>query len=575
MRCFSLCLVLFCCALHLQAEPDDVIRRVHSHIVIGDYQSAAAEAKAALKTFQQSKPLWELYIQAVAKSGDEKALMNTWKQYIEHFPDEKQNNQVLEILAWGVIEKGSNSTAPVVRLTAILGAFFSQDSKGIAILKNAMSDEHAFIRAAAVKLSSRLLDNSLQDEVLRLIRNEKVWKVRLEAIQAAGEMRILDARPDLMKIIGQDDLHVEEKTAAIGSLVQISDHVDRSHLSKLAMSNRAAIRLLACELIAHYELVDDLDLLYPLLGDSHADVRQKAFEAVGRLRLDEVQGKNVVEIALKGTHDPDPVVAVTAAWVLMLNDKEKGQKALSTLLNHSSTQVRHLAAAALSASGSYGLPLMAEVFQNENDLYIKMNLALGLIGQRILVSQASDCLYNGLTTLKEKWAWTEEGQFKCLAPSKVKHDEAIPNYPEAMNQLTRLEVLQTLAVLQYPRAQEAVKEFLKESNWGITGIASALLLTEGDQEAIDLVKGLLNDPDKKVRVQAALILALWGKGEDSVQMLQTAYPTADREQKGQLLEGIGRVRSQVSLPFLAECLQEPFPTLRIIAAAALLECLNH
>lgn len=171
--------------------------------------------------------------------------------------------------------------------------------------------------------------------------------------------------------------------------------------------------------------------------------------------------------------------------------------------------------------------------------------------------------------------WEEVGNFKTLQPSDIKHDEAIPNYPEAVNQLVRLNILEMLAVVRYPLAQNAIKAFLKESNWGITGMASALLLIEGDEDAVDLVKGLLSDQDQKVRTQAALILALWGKGGDAVSLLQERYPSADKELKAQILEGIGRVGSAESMTFLADRLQEPYQTLRIISAAALLECLYH
>jgi len=204
-----------------------------------------------------------------------------------------------------------------------------------------------------------------------------------------------------------------------------------------------------------------------------------------------------------------------------------------------------------------------------------MNLSLGLIGQRIYTDIACSILYDGLMQQKERWMWQSVGSFRVLAPSKVKHDDAIPNYPEAVNQMTRLEVLQVLALLHYPKAQQAIKNFLQERQWEISGLASALLLTEGDDDAVDLVKQLLNENDPKIRVQAALILALWGKEEEVVTLLQQAYLTADRELKGQILEGIGRVGSTSSLQFLAERLQEPYQTLRIIAAAALLECLYN
>lgn len=562
-------------ALSLFGDEALALKRIQSHLVIADYQAAVQEGKEAFQAYPDSKVIREAYLKAISKSGDDKALMTVWKLYVEKFPEEKNNPEILELLAWGVIDKGFTSTTPIVRVTALLGAFFSQDAKGIGILKNALQDEHAFIRSAAVKLSSKLHDSSLQDELLLLLRREKVWKVRLEVIQALGHMRMEEAKPDLMKIVAHENLHVEEKTAAITSLVLISDAIDRKHLEKLVYSNRAGMRLLACELISHYEQVEDIDLLPQLINDSHADVRVKVLETIGRLRLDRVGEISVIEIATKGVDDPDPNVAVTAAWLLTLSDPMAGQQALGKFLKHSSVVVRHHAAAALAATGKYGLPLMQTAFQNESDVYVKMNLALGLIGQRIYVDSSCDCLYQGMSTQKERWAWNEEGTFRALGPSREKHDEAIPNYPEAVNQLTRLEILQILAVAHYPGAQKAIKEFLKESNWGITGLASALLLTEGDEDAVELVQGLLKDPDTKVRIQAALILSVWGRGEESVILLQNAYAKADRDLKGQILEGVGRVGSPISLTFLAECLQEPFQTLRIIAAASLLECLYH
>lgn len=555
--------------------PEDAMKKVQAHLVIADYSSGAQEAMMALQQHPDSKLLWQAYFRTLGKGGEDQSLMKAWNSYIAKFPEEKVNPEILEILAWSVIDKGVASSTPIVRLTGILGAFFSQDAKGIAILQKAMSDQHAFVRGAALKLSSRLHDTALQDEVLRLLRNEKAWKVRLEAISAVGKMRLAEAEPYLMKMIARDDLHIEEKTAAIGALVAISDAVDRSHVIELAGSNRAGLRLLGCELIAHYDQTEDIDLLFPLLKDHHADVRAKVYETIGRLRLQTFNGHSVTDLALAGTSDPDPIVAVNAAWALTLNDPTRGQSIFAGLLRHSSEPVRHLAAGALAATGKYGMPLMNEAFKDQTDAYIRMNLALGLIGQRVEVEKACSCLFQGLSGQKEKWAWREEGHFRILEPSKVKHDETIPNYPEAVNQLTRLEVLQILAVVHYPEAQQAIKNFLKESHWGVTGIASALLLTEGDEDAIELVQGLLKDPDHKVRVQAALILALWGRGEDAVQLLQNAYAGADRDLKGQILEGIGRVGSPASLPFLAERLQEPFQSLRIIAAAALLECLYH
>lgn len=567
-------LVLFLFPIQAMSFPDEpIVKRIHAHMTIGDFQSACTEARGAIQEFPHSKPLWQAYIRALSKGSDEKTMMAQWRQFVAQFPEEIDNREILEYLAWSVIEKGASSSSPIIRVSSLLGAFFSQDAKGIAILQHGLRDENSFLRAAAIKLSSHLHDVSLQEELLRLFKEEPVWSVRLEAIEAVGKLNLVESRQALTEIIAQDNAHIEEKAAAIQSLILLSNNLDKEQLKKLVQSNKVGMRLLACELINYFDQKEDVDMLFPFFQDYHADVRAKLFYTLGCLRVDRIGGHSIVDLAAISISDPDPVVATTAAWVLMLNDQRKGANIFERLLKHKTRDIRYLAAAALAATGKYGLPLMKKVFKENDDPFIRMNLAIGLIGQRTDVDLACECLYDGLTQQKERWDWEHEGNFRILGPSKVKHDDALPNKPEAVNQLTRLEILEVLSIVQYPKAQQAIKLFLQESNWGISGLAAALLLTEGDDNAVDLVKALLQDSDSKVRTQAALILALWGKGEESVQVLQDAYFSADRELKGQILEGVGRVGSSTSLQFLAERLQEPYQTLRIIAAAALLECL--
>jgi len=559
-----------------EAIPEDQItQRIHSHLIIRDGLSAREEALIGLQKYPNSKLLWQGYIRALAKNGDEKAMMLCWRHFIKRFPEESQNHEILENLAWAVIEKGAKSSSPIVRATALLGACFSQDAKGVVILRKGLSDGNSFLRAAAVKLSSLLLDASLQEGILDLFKTEKVWSVRLEAIKALGEFQREDSRDLLLKIISQEQCHSEEKAAAIESLVAIADGIESEHIEHLVQNGKAGMRQLACKFIAHFEKKDDINLLFPILHDPSRDVRAEIFQTLGRLRVSTFGNYSVIELCKQAVTDPDPLVAITAAWTLTLNDSKKGQEAFELLLNHHTPEVRCLAAAALAATGKYGAPLALQAFKVNPDSFVRMNLALGLIGQRTHIQEACDCLFQGLSKQKEQWEFREVGSFSPLVSSKVKHDDSIPNYPEAVNQLARLEILEKLAIVHYPGTQQALKSFLMECNWGINGLASALLLTEGDEEAVDLVTALLKDPEQKVRIQAAIILALWSNAEETVQILQEAYPSAERELKGQILESLGRVGSPSSLVFLADKLQEPYQTLRIIAAAALLECLYH
>lgn len=554
-------------------SPEQLEKRAHAHLIIEDYPSACNEALLSVYQYPDSKTVWLSYLHTLAKAGDEKAMMSNWKLFTAKFPEEKNNRNILEDFAWAVIDKGFRSSSPQIRVLALLGAFFSQDAKGVILLQQGFKDENSFIRAAAAKLSAHLMDASLQEELLRLLRTEKSWKVRLEVIRAIGELRVMVAKKDLQKIIKSPHSHAEEKTEAIKALVLLSEEIDHQQISDLVSGQSSGLRMLACELVAFFDQKRDIDKLAPLLEDHHADVRSQVFQTIGRLRSLTIGGKSVVELSKQAIADPDPAAAITAAWVLTINDPEKGIIAFQKFLNHNNRDIRSLSASALAATGKYGLNLIRKIFYESNDPYVKMNLAMGLIGQRMDVNSACDCLYEGLSTRKEQWSWNKDHYFKVLAPNKEIHDDSMPNYPEAVNQLTRLEILQMLALVHYPHALQAIKNFLKESKWGISGLASALLLTEGDEEATDLVHTLLKDNDHKIQVQAALILTLWGKGEDAVQLLQDAYAPADRDLKAQILEAIGRVGSENALYFLAERLQEPYQTLRLIAAAALLECL--
>ena len=132
-----------------------------------------------------------------------------------------------------------------------------------------------------------------------------------------------------------------------------------------------------------------------------------------------------------------------------------------------------------------------------------------------------------------------------------------------------------LAILEYPQAANGLINFLQKKNWGVTGISAAVLLTECDESPVDLVKSLLTHPQYKVRIQAALILALWGRDAEAIAVLAQAYPTANRDLKERILEGLGRIGDRSSIPFLTDCLNEPYPSLRVIAACALMQCLNH
>lgn len=556
------------------SSPVEYVKAVNAHLRIKDFQSAHDEALEALHLFPHNKALWEVYIKVLSKQGNEKEMISTWKNYVDVFPEEKDNRVLIETLAWGIIGNASHSSSPMIRVMALLSAFLSQDAKGIELLRRNLRDTNSAIRGIAVELSADLRDDDIKDEVYRLFQDETVWSVRLEVIRSIGAMKMKKAQDDLMSLLQNSNTTAEETAVVIEALVDMWDSATREGVERLAHSGRAGLRLLACEVVGHFEMKDDIDLIAPLIEDHNADVRKAALWVIGYLRIQELDGKPVIAIAEKKLNDIDPLVGVKAAWVLTLNDPQKGQAAFKPWFKHANRDVRIMAAAHLAACGKYAFPLIVEQFKSSREPYVHMNLAFGLLGQRTETQIACQALYEGLQNVKERWSWDEKNNVRALVSNKLKHTDDLNNSPENIDQITRLEILNILAIMKFSKAQQAIKSFLQQKTWGITAMAAATLLTEGDESALELVQNLMNDPDMQVRIQAALILALWG-GDAALDTLSKAYPQVDREMKERILEGIVKISEPQSIPFLLERLQEPNQSLRVMAAAGLLLCLYH
>jgi HEAT repeat protein len=273
--------------------------------------------------------------------------------------------------------------------------------------------------------------------------------------------------------------------------------------------------------------------------------------------------------------DADPLTSLTAAWILAPQDRTEAMRVFQRWLLHPSKEIQRTAAGILAATGCYGCAQMQAIMRNHGDGYVRANVAMGLLGLREDLPQACLTLTEALRDIPERWMWREMGIFRILFPSDVKQKEGTPNYPEMMNQITRLEILNALAMVKSPTALPAMKQFLQERTWGVAGIAASLLLAEGDESTFALVRELQKDPVRRVRAQAALVLALWGHDPESVDALQNIYAEADFTLKSLILEALGNVGHEKSIPFLIARLEEPSEQMRLIAATSLIRCLNH
>ncbi|MGZ3732841.1 MAG: hypothetical protein ACXU9U_03785, partial [Parachlamydiaceae bacterium] len=171
-------LFLFFATIGLNAsESENHLKRIHAHLIVKDALSACQEAQIALSNDPNNPLFLEAYIKALAHAGKEREMWNSWQSYVSLFPEQALANQNLhEIMAWGIIWKGAESPLPMIRLCSLLAAFFSNDAKSTALLQRFCHDQSSLLRSAAIQLISHMQDAQLRDEILILLTSETNWK---------------------------------------------------------------------------------------------------------------------------------------------------------------------------------------------------------------------------------------------------------------------------------------------------------------------------------------------------------------------------------------------------------------
>jgi len=555
-----------------------VAKKVHAHLLLEDTPSAIELAKAALVEYPQSKPLRLALLKALCLAGKEMDALDQWEVLVQDHNELLKDRQALETLAWGVICKGESSNQLAVKANSLIGAAMTKDVKAIPLILRGLGGSNSMIRSLCVSLAASYGDFPLQGEIVRLLKEEKSWAVRLELIKAIGQLRMSESKELLLQILTNPKSMAEEKATAMISLVMMYESVNPQELVYLVKSNRAGLRELSCQLVTYLDLKDQVPLLLPLLDDPHPSIRISFLNTLALLGVDQIGGKKLFEnqklVQLMSDSNSD--VAITASWLGLICGDERGKKGLEHWLFYGSSEEKRLAAGAIAISGQRGVMLAKKGMGLSRDPYVQITLALGLIRQQEFVPAACDVIAQHQTR-SEKWMWNQGKNplFRRLAPSQVPLSSQIPNYPEVINQQVRIELLGVLCALHYPKAQESVKAFLQNYTWGAVGAAASTLIQEGDEEALEVVGSLLSDPHPNVRLQAALILALMGGDERAVDVLKEAYLGARRDLKIHILEAIANTGNQEAIPFLIERLHEPFQVLRVIAATGIIQTIYH
>ncbi len=543
------------------------LKRIESLFFIEDFPKAHALSLQLLEKYPSSKEAQSFYIQALVKENEgEKAL----KHYLLWEENLSQDPVLLEKICWAFLEEGANSSQYSVQIASLLGAFFTQDAKAVLILQKMMKSSHAVVRGLAVQLSTYYKDEILEKTILDLLKEESSWPVRLELIQAIGKFQIETKIPYLEKLLKKKGNPLPEKMAAIQALVDMYDEVSLERILLLTKSKRAYLRVLACRLIAHFSCKEAKELLLPLFYDESPEVRIEALNTFALTFFSEMS-KEEGKIIRKLAQEKHPLVAITASWILFLQNPEK-EFLLRRWLEGNHKEHRWIASSALSTAGQRGLALSRKMLKKSKDINVQVNLALGLIRHGEKQDLEKEVLLKALKIKGQKWMkdLSYNYLFPVIAPSTLTRQGAFFSFPEQEDQRVRFEIISLLACLEEIKVEEYIQTLLKKNSF-LTKEALFFLWKEKPIFSSELVELILQEEDTETRMQKAIVLALFAKEERAQQELEKIYFSANYEQKIQILEAMFQVGRTKNLPFFKKVLEEPFLTLRVLGASAFLQ----
>ncbi|MDN3504611.1 MAG: HEAT repeat domain-containing protein [Rhabdochlamydiaceae bacterium] len=569
--------LVFLSPILLAASEDSDIATISMFYKLGDYNSAKNVCQKALRHHPDSKKLNELSFRILAESGYIKEALSLIKEFPCY---DKINNfndlSLIETLAWGVLTNVSQSSENM-QVMSMIGAFFTRDARAVNLILEHMTSRNALLRAHAVRASVMYRDDVLKDHLKKMLFKEKNYFVKLEVLRAVGALKIKSCASVLKEKIASDQATDEEKYHAIGALIQMYEDLELDEFNEMIASPRAGLRRAACDIVAHLEQKERIGAIFLMLEDSSHEVKISALNAIAILGNKGVSQAKLKERISLFINDTNAALSLTAEWVnirLGLGCKESH---IMEFLYDKNQRLRLFAASVLTLCGDSVESVLLHHSRKHFDPFVRLQLSSGLINmghnRSIYLNEIDDLLSN--TNVKLMHAKHVNPIFSSIAPSEVRHMAIVPQYPEMVDQLVRLDLINTLTIFNYAGAKSMLKEMLKAHSLNVIGNTASLLLEQGELESVELIRDLLNDEDGAVATQAALVLAFLGKDPSVVPTLKRAYATADWELKIQILEAMGRIGEHEAIPFLIERIEEPFQLLKIVAASSLIQCLYH
>ena len=569
--------IIFSSSLYGLYTLKESIDRIAMFYKLGDFFSADSECQKARERFPDSDSLLDWRLRIYASSGEiRKALAIIKTHSCLDGVKSVKDMDVIESLAWGVL---SNVTKihEGMQAMSIVGAFLTHDARAVKIMKEHLLSPNAMLRAQAIRAATMYRDPLLIDMIKHMLPLEKNYYVRLELIRAVGALQLPECSFTLKEIIASNNVTDEERFSAIAAMVETYEKLGEEEFRELSTHKRAGLRSLACQIAASLEAKEYVPLLFGMLSDISPDVKISALTALSMLPLEGIDKAVLQETLQEFQEDSKPILSVAGEWLATRLDMPLSASRFKEWLYHESPRVRLIAAGAMGLCGRKNAKSLYLEMKSHFDPYIRLNLALALVRYQYQMKEALEVVYEALSdpSLKFMKVSALMPMMEVIAPSEVRHMPVAAQLPDIVDQMVRLELLNTLTMFEYKNAKERIREILKMKMLHVTSSAAALLLEVGEIDALDTVRELLLDKDEYVVTQAALVLASLAKDSSVLPYLQEAYKVANWELKISILEALGHIADKESIPFLIETIEEPFQLIKIVAASALIQCLYH
>ncbi len=552
--------------------------KISYNLLIRNDTEATKQAIQAVQNFPDSINIRRLYIESLSSIGSEKKLLRAWQSYSRDFPDQKYDDQVLELVAKGVLHNAELSEPYMSKYYRYAVADSFTDASSVEVLKEAFHDSNFAVREMALNAALSHGDNVLCDEIVELLKRERMPSVRCKALEVLIRIKGDDAKPLAESMLADPALSYLDRLSLILALLDGKRSMNREELEKLAKSSQAIERLIACYTFGYFGLKDNLDLLRDLVNDPIQDVRLQAITSLGHLRVDQIEGQSIYDLMQPIIEGKNSELSLLASWVCMLNNNSEQIHNFRDFFYHSNQKIRLQAASLVGYSLPNTLSLAEEFFQTHTDPYVRLNLSVLLITHRKRVQEALNQVFEFLKT-------PENSQFKASMPYPmetiwpVNLVDSFERQVSGMPSINQSEVVQfcllnLLAIVEDPRANVAISNFLETHHSSAALASMPQFIRAGSAPLLELICSFFDHPDLTKRIQAAALVAMLKKEEKALQILYDAYPLVDRSLKEMIVSIIGQIGSKDSIPFLMDAIYEPSQSMRILASSSLMQCIR-